>query len=163
VSKLLKNGAGKPGYCKLCSFDDHRLQDEFDKRVLDYSPKKLNEWLAARVEGHKPVNRQTIYSHRDHVRNPKDKLVSAVRKRTLEHGVQKQRVSEQEFLDAVVAMGQAKAQADPDSVTIDHALKAASLKLQSKQKGNAHQTLVAIFTGNLPDTIEGEVVEVNES
>lgn len=162
MPKLLKGGAGQQGYCKLCSFDDPRLQDEFDKRVLDYTPKRLNEWLGGKLEGFKSVNRQTIYSHREHVRNPKDRMVSAVKKRTMEHGVQKQRVSEQEFLDAVVAMGQAKAQADPDSVTIDHALKAASLKLQSKQKGNAHQTLVAIFTGNhSPETIEGEVREVD--
>lgn len=159
--KLTKAGQGKQGYCKLCSFDDPKLQDEFDKRVLDYTPKKLNDWLSAKIEDFKPVNRQTIYSHRDHVRNPKDRLVRAVQKRTMEHGVQKQRVSEQEFLDAVIAYGQANAEADPESITIDHALKAASLKMQSKNKGAAHQTLVAIITGNAPDeVIEGEAREV---
>lgn len=160
--RITKSGQGKQGYCKLCSFDDPRLQDEFDKRVLDYTPKKLNDWLAGKVEGFKPVNRQTIYSHRDHVRHPKDRLVRAVQKRTMEHGVQKQRVSEQEFLDAVIKYGQANAEADPESITIDHALKAASLKMQSRQKGQAHQTLVAIITGNVDDTvIEGEVKEVS--
>ena len=159
--KIVKSGQGKQGYCKLCSFDDPKLQDEFDKRVLDYTPKKLNDWLAGKVEGHKPVNRQTIYSHRDHVRHPKDRMVRAIQKRTMEHGVQKQRVSEQEFLDAVIAYGQANAEADPESITIDHALKASQLKMQSKQKGQAHQTLVAIFTGNHdPDIIEGEAKEV---
>lgn len=159
--QIVKSGRGKQGYCKLCSLEPVELQDNFDKRVLDYTPKQLNEWLADRIEDHKPVNRQTVYSHRDHVRHPKDRMVRAVQKRAMEHGVQKQRVSEQEFLDAVVAIGEQKAAADPDSVTIDHALKAASLKMQSKQKGQAHQTLVAIFSGNRePDVIEGEVTEV---
>jgi len=161
--KIVKAGRGKQGYCKLCSLEPPELQDNFDKRVLDYSPKQMNEWLAERIEDFKPVNRQTIYSHRDHVRHPKDRMVRAIQKRAMEHGVQKQRVSEQEFLDAVIAYGQANAEADPESITIDHALKAASLKMQSKQKGQAHQTLVAIFTGNYDtqDIIEGEVTKVS--
>ena len=162
MTKLLKAGAGKQGYCKLCSINDPRVQDDFDKRVLDYKPDELNAWLASRIEGHKAVNRQTIYRHRKHVQHPQDKLVQATKKRDLEHGKQKPKTTDEEFLDAVVSLGYNNAMADPESVTIDHALKATQIKAQSKKQGQAHQTLVAIFTGQSsePDVIEGEVKEV---
>jgi hypothetical protein len=161
LPRLLLSGQKQQGYCKLCSFPDPRLQDEFDKRVLDYSPAKLNEWLVSHVDM-KPVNRQTIYSHRNHVRHPKDRLVRAVDRRQMEHGSQPARVSEQEFLDAVIALGQQRAMSDPESVTIDHALKATQIKAQSKSKGNAHNVLIQLFTGRMPDglnVIEGEYTE----
>ena len=153
--KLLKGGAGNQGYCKLCSFDDTKVQDDFDRRVLDHSPRQLNEWLGKYEI--KPVDRGTIYNHREHVRNPKDRMVRAVVKRQLEHGSLPARVDEQAFLDAVIAMGQARAVADPESVTIDHALKATQIKAQSKNKGNAHNVLIQLFTGRMP--IEATVVE----
>lgn len=158
--KLLTKGAGHPGYCKLCSFDDFKLQDEFDKRVLDYTPKEMNEWLVQ--HGTRAVDRNTIYKHRDHVRNPKDRMVRAVQKRQLEHGVQPARVNEHEFLDAVIAMGQARAMADPEAVTIDQALKATQIKAQSKARGSAHNVLIQLFTGRMPaetTVIEGEYQE----
>lgn len=159
--RLLTSGQKQQGYCKLCSFPDPKLQDEFDKRVLDYTPNQLNEWLVSHVDM-KPVNRQTIYSHRNHVRNPKDRLVRAVDRRQMEHGSLPARVSEQQFLDAVIALGQARAMADPESVTIDHALKATQIKAQSKSQGNAHNVLIQLFTGRMPEglnVIEGEYQE----
>ena len=167
--RLLTSGAGHRGYCKLCSFDDPKLQDAFDKRVLDYSTPKLNEWLDSKgliqsdADGRKKlIDRGTVYKHRDHVRDPKDRMVSAVAKRQLEHGSLPATVSEQEFLDAVIAMGHARAQANPEAVTIDHALKATQIKAQSKSQGSAHQMLVQIFTGRMPaeaTVIEGEFHE----
>ena len=174
--KLLKAGQGKQGYCKLCSLSDPVLQDEFDKRVRMlkpgrdakhmrgwvYTPEQLNEYLGDRIEGFKPVNRQTIYSHRKHVMHPQDKLVTAVKKHDLEHSKGRPQTSDQEFLDAVISLGYANAIADPDRVSVDHALKATQIKSQSKDRGSAHQTLVAIFTGGSkpPDIIEGDVTEV---
>lgn len=159
MAKLLKAGAGRQGYCKLCSFDEPKVQDGFDARVLDYSPKKLNEYLAK--HGIPPVNRQTIYSHREHVRAPEDRVVNAKLKRDLEHGKQPRRTSESEFLDAVIALGHENALLDPSAVTVDQALKATQIKSAAKAKGDAHQTLVAIFTGNYdPSVIEGEAKEV---
>ena len=159
--KLLTSGAGHAGYCKLCSFDEPKIQDAFDKRVLDYSPRRLNEWL--KNLGIPAVDRNTVYNHRNHVRNPRDRMVRAVQKRQLEHGSLPARVSEQEFLDAVIAMGQARAMADPEAVTIDHALKATQIKAQSKSKGNAHQVLIQLFTGRMPaeaNVTEGDYQEI---
>ncbi len=158
-AKLLKAGAGRTGYCKLCSFEDHKLQDEFDARVLDNIPKKLNEWLVK--HGQKPVNRATIYNHREHVKHPQDKFIDARTRRDIVHGKQPRRTSESEFLDAVIALGHENALLDPGAVTVDQALKATQIKQAAKAKGDAHQTLVAIFTGNYdPSVIEGEVKEL---
>lgn len=142
---------------------DPSTQDGLDKRVLDYTPKKLNDWLKTKVIDFKPVARQTIYSHREHVRAPEDRVVQAAQRRDMQHGKQPRRTSESEFLDAVISLGHANALADPSAVTVDQALKATQIKQQAKSKGDAHQTLVAIFTGNYrpPEVvIEGEVKEV---
>jgi hypothetical protein len=163
LAKIVKAGAGKQGYCKLCSFDDPKVQDEFDKRVLDYTPKKLNAWLATKVAGHKPVSRGTIYSHREHVRAPEDRVVQASQRRDMVHGKQPRRTSESEFLDAVISLGHANALADPEAVTVDQALKATQIKQSAKAKGDAHQVLVQIMTGNYvasEGVIEGEAKEV---
>lgn len=162
MAKFRNAGDNHPGYCKLCSFSDPRLQDEFDKRVLDYTPKQLNEWLSSRIENFKNVSNPTIYKHRDHVRHPKDRVVNAIQKRQQNHGNLPQRTSEQQFLDSIIALGHQKALEDPDAVTIEHALKATQIKSQAKQRGDAHNILVQIFTGNTPNIpiIEGEATEV---
>lgn len=177
LTKMMQSGVGKPGYCKLCSLDDPKVQDEFDKRVgifrtegegedtkrvYEYTPRKLNDWLARRVEGFQDVSRNTIYSHREHVMNPKDRLIGAVQKRQLEGGIQPQMTSEEDFLDAVIALGQQKALADPEAVSIDHALKATQIKRQSS-KGGTQQVLIQLLTGRRPPDvpfIEGEAKEV---
>lgn len=162
-AKLLKSGQGKSGYCKLCSFDDPQLQDDLDDRVLTYSPAKMNKWMATKIEDFQDINRQTYYKHREHVRAPADRMVTAIKKRELVHGSQPTQVSEQDFLDAIISMGAANAAAEPENVTIDHALKAAGMKLQQKNKGDAHQTLVQVFTTappTAPDIIEGESKEI---
>lgn len=163
MAKLAKKGYGKPGYCKLCSFSDPKLQDEFDKRVLEYTPRQLNEWLAARIEDFHPVSNPTIYSHRQHVKHPKDRIVAVVEKRKLEQNYLPQKTSEQQFLDSIITLGYERAIHDPEAVTIDHALKATQIKAQSKQRGDAHNVLVQIFTGQTPNLgtiIEGEATEL---
>lgn len=157
--RLLKSGQGHQGYCKLCSFSDPKVQDEFDKRVLDYSSTLLNEWLVNK--GLKKVNRQTIYSHREHVRSPQDRLVQATTRRDIAHGKQKARTTDDELLDTIIQLGYDNAVANPDNVTVEQALKAVGIKKQTNSKGGAHQVLVAIMTGNYQpeDIIEGEVEE----
>jgi hypothetical protein len=160
VNGLQTAGAGHPGYCKLCSFVDPKLQDQFDQRVLDYTAGQLNDWLASRQVA--TVNKETIYKHRKHVQNPKDKFVTAIARREQAHGVQPARVSEQDFLDAVVSQGLRRVIDSPDEVTINHALKATQIKTASKSKGDAHNILIQLFTGRVPAgmaVLEGEYQE----
>jgi hypothetical protein len=168
--KLVTKGVGSAGYCKLCAFEDPKVQDAFDKRVgakkgkrYEYSPDALNEWLREKGIG-VSASRPTIYAHRKHVMHPNDRIVNAVQRRQAEHGSVPATVSEDEFVDAIIALGNRRAVENPDEVTIDHALKAAQLKANAKKKGNEQAVLVNIFTSG-PSTestiVEGEVKTVS--
>lgn len=157
MASLHRAGQGKPGYCKLCSFANVDLQAEFDRRVLVWTPKQLNEWLEERDTPR--VSRPTIYNHREHVRNPKDRLVNAVERHRQEQGVQPATVSEEDFLQAIINVGAQRVAENPEEVTIDQALKAAQIRGNLAKKGNDINVLVAIMTEGVSQipTIEGEV------
>ena len=161
-------GYGKQGYCKLCSIEDPKMQDQFDRRTgakkgksYEYTPADLNEWLAEKGLGIQ-ASRPTVYEHRKHVMHPKDRLVQAVQKREIDHGSVPANVTDDEFTQTIIALGQRRALENPDEVTIDQALKATQIRQNRKDKGNAQAVLVNIFTGGPSGdpVIEGEVKEV---
>ena len=174
MATINKGGYGQQGYCKLCSFSDPKLQDDFDRRTgmlkpgkkigddkaHEYSHSKLNDWLEQ--HGVKPVDRQTIYRHRKHVMHPKDRLVNAVQKREQDHGTLPANVSEDTFLQSIVAVGAKKVAENPEEVTIDQALKAAQIRSNMQKKGTDINVLVNIMTSGDPQdvVIEGEATEV---
>ena len=147
--------------CKLCSFGDFELQDEFDKRAQDYSPRALHEWLTSKGSDVTFANR-TLYAHRKHIMHPQDRIVSAVEKRRMDHGVQPAKASHEEFLESLVSLGAAKIAEDPDAVTVDQALKAAKIQVDREKKGQTTNVLVQLFTEGAgePTVIEGEVREI---
>lgn len=157
---------GRQGYCKLCSFDDPDVQFDFDKAVrAGWTPKKLNVWLESKDL--KPVDRLTVYKHREHVASPKDRMVSAVAKHQAEQGVVPAKVSEEEYLEAIVSAAAMRLQADPGAVTIDQGIKAAQVRGTLKNKGQ-NIALSLIFTGQYqisgqsdPQIIEGEAREID--
>lgn len=171
---IVKSGYGQQGYCKLCSFSDPKLQDDFDRRTgklkpgkqvgddkaYEYSPPMLNEWLEER--GIKPVDRATVYRHRKHVMHPKDRLVNAVQKRERDHGTVPANVTEDTFLQSIVAVGAKKVAENPEEVTIDQALKAAQIRSNMQKKGTDINVLVNVMTSGDPQdvVIEGEATEV---
>lgn len=98
-----------------------------------WTPRQLNQWL---TEHDLPnYNRQTFYSHRQHILHPKDRMVSAVAKHAADIGTQPAKVTDEQFLDAVVAAGAKKVADNPDDVTIDHAIRAVQVKAASKAAG----------------------------
>lgn len=153
----------------MCMLTDPVVQDELDRRVgqmttmkngkpkYEYTPVMLNEWLATKLDLHVPISDPTIYAHRKHVLHPKDRVVSIAAKRAKEGRHLPQVTTEQGFLDSIIAMGHQKAMDDPEAVTIDHALKATQIKNQSKDKGNAQNVLVQIFTQGAP---EDDIIDV---
>ncbi len=158
-------GWGHQGFCGPCSFYDPTIQKEVDSRIPTWSPEKLNDWLETRELP--TFNRQTWYKHRRHVMHPKDRVVTAVVKRELLHGTNPQTVSEDAFLDALVAIGNRKATENPDEVTIDHALRAVQIKQAAKSAGTGGMSiLIAVLTDRTSapqmSVIEGEVREVRE-
>jgi len=159
-------GAGKPGYCKLCSLKDGLIQNQFDDRTrLSWSPKQLNTWLATKIPDWNNVDRMTFYKHRDHVKHPQDRIVNAVQ-RTEARALQTVPKSTPDaFLDALVSLGHQKAIDNPDEVTIDHALRAASTLKQSKDNTKSGlNVLIALFTGNAnrPEPIEADYIDVTK-
>lgn len=174
VGNFTRAGYGHQGYCKLCSISDPVLQDDFDRRVrlekknftgnpnhrFKYSADALREWLREHDLGAPAL--PTIYQHREHVAHPKDRLVSAVKKRELTGYTPRAKVGEEEFLDTIISLGHQRISQNPDEVTIDQALKATQIRANMKRQGQDVKQLVAIFTGGQPppqDIIEGEVRE----
>lgn len=105
------------------------------------------------------LHRETIYSHRDHVTAGQDKLVNWRERAPV---VIKQ-TTNQQFLEAVRDIGMSKAMADPDLVSVDHALKAVAQMENKRDRGDSITLILAqIITGHRPAdlVIEGEAQEV---
>ena len=168
-------GAGKPGYCKLCDLEDGTVQNQLDDRTRQgWTPKQLNVWLGRQIEGWTGVSDPTVYNHRKHVQHPQDKLVTAVKRTESRALTVPPQSSADDFLGSLIAIGQRRALENPEDVTIDHAIRAATALKQNKDGGKSGiQALVALITVNAiapvmadlqpPFDIEGEYVEVSEA
>ena len=162
--EVISAGLGKPGYCTLCNFKDQRA---LDKKILDgWSARQVNDWLGANFG--LSVHRQTVYAHKRHVMHPADRLVTAQRRREVEHGTLPQQVSTAEYLEAVKGAAMQRVIDDPGSVTVEHGLKAASILTQTREKtDNVVIVLAKLLTGHaalpalsgqaaLPMIVEGQ-------
>lgn len=152
-------GEGKTGYCKLCAWSH---APELDRGVRQgWNAAQAQEW--AKRYGF-TFNRQTYYAHKPHALSPEQRVIQAAEKKMRQTAVIR-KGSNQTFLEAVRDIGFTKAIEDPDSITIDHALKAASLLEQREKKGgDVINLLVSVSTGSYnPAAVEviGEAVEVN--
>jgi hypothetical protein len=165
VPGISNAGAGKPGYCKLCDLEDGTIQNQLDDRVRQkWSPKQLNTWLTRQIPGWAGVSENTVYKHRPHVQHPQDKLVSAVKRAEQRAVTVAPQSSPDEFLNALVSIGMQKAVENPEDVTIDHALRAASIQKQAKAAPNAGiNVLIALMTNNSAPVMDGEYVDVTEA
>lgn len=169
---LTGKGFGKPGYCIFCDALNTRpeLRKPFSALVAAgrYS-KSTREWISQRME--MVPDRKTFYAHKDHSANGKDRLVSQVAAQRAK-GVMPAKASAEDFLDAVVALGLQRAIDDPESITIDQALKAATAQMSAKAaRGGAQVTLNIALTTPLETTprlllgdgtIEGDVTEISD-
>lgn len=106
-------------------------------------------------------NRQTFYRHKEHITAPEDKVVAYAERARADVPVIRNATNKQ-FLEAVRDIGYTQAVNDPESVTLEHALKAAGLLEQSKQKsGDITLVFAQVVTGHQPDVvIEGTAREV---
>jgi len=158
-------GAGKPGYCKLCDLEDGTIQNALDDRVRQgWTPKALDTWLERQIPGWTGVSPNTVYKHRPHVKHPQDKLVTAVRRSEQRAVMVPPKSSPDDFLNALVSIGMKKAVENPDDVSLDHALRAATALKQAKAPANQGiNILIALMTGNAAPDIEGEYVDVTEA
>jgi hypothetical protein len=112
----------------------------------------------------KPVDRQVFYNHRKkHVDGmPGTALVAVPHDDAKPLVIRKS--SNSEFLETVRDVGLARVERDPEGVTLDQALKAASiLEGRKSNHGDQINLLVKVVTGHASSayTIEGEYTEVN--
>ena len=144
VKLVSKAGYGKQGYCKLCSFAEVDAVNDRLKR--GWNARQVNDFLK---QYGIQVNRQTVYAHKDHITAPADKVVAAADKARMQPAIRNATTDQQ----------------NPDEITIDHALKAASILSQKKEKGtNVFLLMAKVITGNKPQLIvEGVAEEYHES
>lgn len=166
ADKLDMHGFGHQGYCKLCSLKDPRVQAEYNERVkAKWSPRQLNEWATQKGLPELVASKTTVYNHRVHVMHPRDALVTSVQRSQNKALQSAPQTTPDAFLDALVSIGHKKAIENPEEVSIDHALRAASTLKQSREKqGDGINVLIALFTGKAArpsDVIEGQAVEVD--
>lgn len=169
-TNLSGSGYGRPGYCVVCDAlnTTPSLRKPFSALVAQgrYT-KSTRDWMEQRM-GMVP-DRKTFYSHKDHSSNGKDRLVSQVQAQRAK-GLMPAKVTEEEYMDAVLSAAMQRVIDDPESVTIDQGIKVATAKAAAKaSRGGAAVTLnIALKTplDSTPrlligdGTIEGEVTEI---
>lgn len=139
---------GKAGYCKLCRWDEEPELNRLIKAGKNAA--ECARWAKGKFGF--TFTRQTFYSHKEHLAAPQDKVVAAAAGRRREKVIPK--ATNKEFLEAVRDLAFANALEDPDSVTLEQGLKAASILESSKQKaGDITLILAQVVTGQRPDVL----------
>lgn len=174
---LSGKGYGRPGYCVICDALNTRpeLRKKANAVFVNSKAPAITAWLSENL-GMTP-DRRTVYNHKGtktlpgHVTNPKDRLVSQVQAQRAK-GTLPATVTEEQYLDAVLAAAMARVVEEPESVTIDQGLKAAAAKTAAKQsRAGAQITLQFALTQPLTVTptllvgdgsIEGDYSELVE-
>jgi hypothetical protein len=158
-------GFGRIGWCKLCAWE-HAL--ELNRGIRDGTIKNAAQAQEFAKRYGLSFNRQTFYNHKPHALGTEGAVIQASQRAMQKLQVKKS--SNDEFLGAIRDIGMARAIESPADVSLDHALKAASILEARKDKaGDQINLLVAIVTGNAPavqitageTTIEGEAKEIS--
>lgn len=104
------------GSCKVCQSS---VAKQINKR-LDRGD-SYNKVIAWAATADFSVSKPTLIAHKRHITDPKTTVVEQARKNPAI-----KRVSHDEFLQSLVDIAAAKAQANPDDVSIDQGIRAAS-------------------------------------
>ncbi len=157
LAQVSRAGFGQPGYCKLCASD---LVPKINEMLRNgKNAAQIQKWCK---EYNLTFARQTLYTHKEHITDPKTSFVDKARANPVI-----KRVSNRDFLEAVRDAGAARAMQDPESVSVDQALKATQIMMQDK-RGHDGLTIILVkaVTGHIdevidpPMLIEGEYTEV---
>lgn len=166
---ISNRGVGKPGYCLVCDGLNTRpdLRKKANAVFANQKAPAIIDWLDQNL-GIRP-DRRVVYNHKGHIAHPSDRLVSQVQAQRAK-GTLPAQVSEDEYLDAVLAAAMQRVVDEPEAVTIDQGLKAAAAKTAAKaSRGGGISTLVIALTRPLEGiptlllgdgSIEGDYTEV---
>lgn len=158
-TQLPGKGFGKTGYCKLCHWEHEPELNRLIKAGKNAAD--CDRWATDKFGFH--FTRQTFYKHKEHV----EKGVTVGQSKAVVPiapggKLQIRKGSNREFLETIRDIGLAKAELDPDAVSIDQSLKAAQILETSKQKQTDLTIVFAqVVTGQRPDiVVEGTAREV---
>lgn len=148
----------REGYCKICSSP---YAAAVNKLIVD-GKNAADAQRAVEPLG-LTFTRHTFYKHKDdHVTHP---LITAVARAKRQPLVVPK--SNAGALEMIRELGMRKAIENPDEVTVDHALKAASILQQSEKKGDnilvvLAKAVMAEPPEDIAGLIEGEYTEVTD-
>lgn len=149
-----RRGYGHPGYCRICSWEK---VTELNRRArAGQNAAKIQEW----AKGHDfTFNRQTFYKHRnEHLASRADRMVQA--SLAIPDGEKIRNTTDEDVLRGIRDLGYASALANPESVTVNHALKAiATLTAAKQQPTNVLIVLARALTTPYAE-IEGEYADL---
>lgn len=162
----------KDGFCKICN---HPEAHRFVKGARE-GGKKGTGWNATEaIEAGEAYGlkftRLTWYNHVAHLSSAEERIATAA-KSASRAGLVPVKTTNAQFLEHIRDIGMARAMQDPDSVSLDQALKAAQILETKKEKGQDSLAILVSFTigapppvvveGQLPDgIIEGEAREID--
>jgi hypothetical protein len=151
----MSDGQGKPGWCKICAhpagkFLNSKLADDPEGFNAAKAQKFARELTLPDVEL-LTFNRQTFYSHREHVTHP---LVSHARL-AQENPVIVPKTN-RGVLEAIRDIGMKRAVDHPEEVTVEHALKAAGHLMAKENRADG----VLVILAKAISGSSGEVIEV---
>jgi hypothetical protein len=149
MTVVSRAGYGQPGYCKICASD---LASQINRKIkLNDKLVDIRSWSADK--GFK-FSAPTLTAHVKHITDPKTTFVEAARENPVIR-----RVTQEEFLRTIVDIGAQKATEDPGSVTINHAIRAASILEAKRDKDQgAINILVLALSRNLPENPEPKLI-----
>lgn len=157
------------GSCSICA-STHA--SEYNSLIVEgLNVPQLNAVAARYQEG---WSRPTWYRHTDHAKAGENPIRAgsgghprALVPQEPPKPLEIRKSSNQEFLETIRDIGYSKALERPEAVTMEQALKAASI-LEGRKDRDANQTkiMIGLFTGSMPqqvvvETVEGEAVEVS--
>lgn len=146
---------GATGFCKACSSP---LAKQINQRLAaDESLSAIVTWCKGRDF---TVTRQTLARHKEHITDPRQTFVEKARRNpAIRNGV-----SNDEFLQAVIDAAAAKAESDPEAISVAHGLKAAQIRESRREKQtNVLIQIARVFTAQLSqptELIEGSWAEL---
>jgi hypothetical protein len=145
------------GWCSLC-------KSPYVAAINTLIKQGKNAGEAARAMAAFDVkfDRHTFYKHKPHIEDPMTTAVERARETALAEGVPK---STRAVLERIRDLGMANALNNPEEVTVDHALKAASELNKQESKGEGVLIILAkaamgVAQVESPAYIDGEYTDV---
>lgn len=141
---------GSPGACKICEWEGSAfLNRKYAADTEGFNAAKAAAF-AKTLDPEFTFNRQTWYAHVTHITHP---IVSAVKKASQNPIVVPK--TNTGVLEAIRDLGIRRAVENPEEVTVDHALRAAS-ELNRKQSGT--DNVLIVFAKVLSGEVQAEAI-----